>query len=146
MSDFPSTGRLIGVDHGTARVGLAVCDVEQRVASPLDTYRRRDPVQDTRYFIQLATEYGAVGWVIGLPMHMSGAEGGQAKGCREFGAGLSAATSLPVVYHDERYTSAVADESMALARLTPQQRKDRRDRVAAALILQGFLDATLQAS
>lgn len=141
MSDFPATGRLIGVDHGAVRVGLAVCDADRRVASPLDTYRRRDPAQDARFFAQLATEYGVVGWVVGLPVHMSGAEGGQAKACREFGAWLTAATGLPVVYHDERYTSAVADESMAAAKLTPQQRKGRRDRVAAALILQGFLDA-----
>lgn len=139
---FPTAGRLIGVDHGTVRVGLAVCDPGQRVATPLHTYKRRDEAKDTDYFARLAVAEAAVGWVVGLPLHMSGAEGGKAAECRAFGAWLAAASGLPVAYHDERYTSATADEAMVAAGLNVKQRKDRLDRVAAQLILQAYLDAT----
>jgi putative Holliday junction resolvase len=135
------TGRLIGVDHGTVRVGLAVCDAGRRVATPLHTYKRRTPDKDADYFARLAVAESAVGWVVGLPLHMSGDEGEKAKECRAFGDWLAGVSGLPVVYHDERYTSAAAEEAMALAGLSPKQRKDRLDKVAAQLILQAYLDA-----
>lgn len=134
-------GRLLGVDHGTVRIGLAVCDSEQRVASPLDTYRRRDPAQDARFFSAIAAEYGAVGWVVGLPLHMSGAESTASRECRQFAAWLTATTGLPVAFQDERYTSAAADEALAAAGLNPKQRRERLDKVAAQFILQAYLDS-----
>ena len=136
-----STGRLIGVDHGTVRVGLAVCDADRRVATPLHTYKRRDAVKDADYFKRLAVAESAVGWVVGLPLHMSGDEGEKAKECRAFGEWLTGVSGLPVAYHDERYTSAVADEAMVAAGLSPKQRKDKLDKVAAQLILQAYLNA-----
>jgi putative Holliday junction resolvase len=136
-----AAGRLLGVDHGTVRVGLAVCDPDRTVASPLDTYRRKDAVADAKFFRTLAAEQKAVGWVVGLPLHMSGDEGGKAKECRAFGDWLTTATGLPVAFQDERYTSAAAEEAMLAAGLTLKQRRERLDRVAAQFILQAFLDA-----
>lgn len=134
-------GRLIGVDYGTVRVGLAVCDPERRIASPADTYTRRGTAADAAYFQKLAREERAVGWVVGLAMHMNGDEGTKAKECRAFGAWLTAETGLPAVFVDERCTSAAAESFLLDAGLTKKKRKERLDRVAAQLILQTFLDA-----
>lgn len=141
MTPFPTTGRLIGVDHGTVRVGLAVCDPDRRVASPLDTYRRRDPLADAKFFGTLAGEHRAVGWVVGLPLHMSGDESTASKACREFAAWLSNLTAMPAAFQDERYTSAAADEAMIAAGLNLKQRRERLDKVSAQLILQAYLEA-----
>ncbi len=138
---FPATGRLIGVDHGTVRVGLAVCDPDRRVATPLHTYKLRTPEKDADYFARLAVGETVVGWVVGLPLHMSGAEGEAAIACRAFGAWLATLTNLPVAFHDERYTSAGADEAMQAAGLNPRQRKEKLDKVAAQFILQAYLTA-----
>ena len=136
---FPPAGRVIGVDHGSARVGLAVCDAGRVVASPLATYHRRNAARDAAYFQRIAVQEGAVGFVVGLPVHLSGREGEQAAACRRFGAWLTQATGLPVAFWDERWTSSAADDAMLAAGLTPKRRKEKRDRVAAQLILEAFL-------
>jgi putative Holliday junction resolvase len=139
---FPIRGRLIGVDYGDVRIGLAVCDADRRIASPLDTYTRRSTDQDAAFFRKLAAAESAVGFVVGLPlMTRSGDEGTKAKECRTFGAWLGQVTGLPVVYQDERYTSSYAEDALWGAGLSHKKRRTRRDRVAAQLILQAFLDA-----
>ncbi|MCZ2342092.1 MAG: Holliday junction resolvase RuvX [Bacteroidales bacterium] len=138
---LPSTGRLLGVDYGTVRVGLAVCDPERRIASPVDTYIRRGIAADAAYFQKLAREERAVGWVVGLAVHMNGDEGTKAKECRAFGDWLTTETGLPAVFVDERCTSAAAEAFLLDAGLTKKKRKERLDRVAAQIILQTFLDA-----
>jgi putative Holliday junction resolvase len=139
---LPDRGRLIGVDFGTVRIGLAVCDADRLIASPLETYARRGPESDAEYFRKLSEAEGAVGWVVGLPlMTLTGDEGAKAKEFRAFGDWLTAATGLPVAYQDERYTSSAAEDALWDAGLTHRKRKDRRDRVAAQLILQSFLEA-----
>ncbi len=139
---FPSHGRLIGADYGNVRIGLAVCDANRRIASPLDTYTRRSTDQDAAFFRKLAAAESAVGFVVGLPlMTRSGDEGTQAKECRAFGSWLGQVTGLPVIYHDERYTTSYAEDALWGAGLSHKKRRTRRDRVAAQLILQAFLDA-----
>ena len=141
LSPFPPSGRLIGVDFGAVRVGLAVCDPDRRIASAVDTYTRRGDAADAAFLGKLATAERAVGWVVGLAISLNGTEGPKAKECRAYGAWLAAATGLPVAFHDERFTTAAAEDYLREARLSPAKRKARRDRVAAQLILQAFLDA-----
>ncbi|OWK46976.1 Holliday junction resolvase RuvX [Fimbriiglobus ruber] len=138
---FPSRGRVIGVDFGSVRIGLAVCDADRIISSPHQTYERRGPDADTAYFRKLAAAEGAVGFVVGLAILLNGDEGPKAKECRAFGAWLGQVTSLPVAFWDERFTTAAAEDSLLSAGLTNKKRKGRRDRVAAQLILQAFLDA-----
>lgn len=138
---FPPKGRLVGVDFGAVRLGLAVCDTDRRIASPLETYARRGAAHDAAFFVKLAKTEGAVGWVVGLAISLNGTEGPKAKECRAFGAWLSAATGLPVAFHDERFTTAVAEDYLRDAGVRFDQRLGRRDRVAAQLILRAFLDA-----
>ncbi len=138
---FPATGRLIGVDYGTVRVGLAVSDPDRIIASALTTHTRQSDAADAAFFARTADAERAVGWVVGLPLYMSGDESPKSREARAFGAWLSDATGRPVAYWDERYTSALADDAFREAKLTHKKRKGTRDRVAAVLILQGFLDA-----
>jgi putative Holliday junction resolvase len=137
---FPSTGVLLGVDWGLARIGLAICDADRRVASPLSTYVRRQESQDAAALKELARQERAVGWVVGLAISLNDTEGAKAKECRAFGAWLTTQTGLPVTFQDERFTSSIADDAMRSARLSPAERKARRDRIAASLILQAYLD------
>jgi putative Holliday junction resolvase len=136
-----SAGRLLGVDFGRARVGLAVCDPDRKIAFPLATYERRGPAPDAAFFQTLAKEEAVAGLVVGLPLHTDGREGPAAAEARAFGAWLAEATSRPVVFWDERFTTVEAESALWAAGLTHRRRKDRRDRVAAQILLQTYLDA-----
>ena len=133
-------GRLLGIDFGTVRVGLAVSDPDRLIASPFETYVRKDAKADAAYFQRVVAAEKVVGLVVGLPLHTGGEEGIKAREAREYGAWLAAATGLPVVFWDERCTTAAAEDALWSAGLSHKKRKDRRDRVAAQLILQGFLE------
>lgn len=137
---LPAKGRLIGVDYGHVRVGLAVCDADRLVASPHDTYARRDPATDAAFFVELAKSESAVGFLVGLAISLDGTEGPKAAECRRFGAWLGAVTGLPVDFHDERFSTAIAEDFLRDAKLSHRDRKARRDRVAAQWILQSFLN------
>jgi putative Holliday junction resolvase len=134
-------GRLLGVDYGSRRVGLAVSDADRKIASPLATYERRDREQDGRFFKKLVADEEIAELVIGLPIHLSGDEGAKAAEARAFGAWLGELTGLAVTYWDERYTTVEAEEHLWSAGLTHKQRKARRDQVAAQVILQTYIDA-----
>lgn len=139
-ASVPARGRLLGLDYGTKRVGLALSNIEQTIASPLETYLRRDDRQDERYLVQKVQEYGVAGLVVGLPVHMSGDEGEKAREARAFGQWAATVTKLPVAYTDERYTSALADDHLRSAQVSPKKRKMLRDMLAAQILLQAFLE------
>jgi putative Holliday junction resolvase len=135
------TGRLLGVDYGSVRVGLAVSDPDRRIASPLATYARRGPDADATYFRALAAAEEVVGLVVGLPVHTDGREGVKAREARAFGQWLGEVTGRPVAFYDERFTTVQAESALWAAGLTHKRRKERRDRVAAQMLLQAYLDA-----
>lgn len=137
---FPERGRLLGLDYGTRRVGLALSNVEQTIATPVETYTRRDEKQDARYLQRKVAEFSVAGLVVGLPVHMSGDEGAKAREARAFGTWVASVTNLPVAFCDERYSTAQADEYLREAPLSPKQRKSRRDMLAAQVLLQSFLE------
>jgi putative Holliday junction resolvase len=138
---LPRTGRLLGVDYGRVRVGLAISDDAQSIALPLDTLQRRTESLDAQYVRDLLDDYQPVGIVVGLPVHMSGEEGEQAAAARAFGSWLAGVSGLPVVYWDERFTSAAADVSLQALEFSKERRRQLRDRLAAQALLQGYLDA-----
>lgn len=139
---FPAKGRLIGLDYGTKRVGIALCDHDQQIASPIDNYSLVNSNVDAGHIASIATEYRATGLIVGLPVHMSGDEGEKAKEARRFGEWASSVTGLPVKFQDERYTTSRAEDAMRAAGLSAKQRKQRLDKVAAQMLLQAFLDRT----
>ncbi len=113
--------RLLGIDPGKVRLGLAVSDPDRRIASPLATYTRRDLEQDARYLrgVIETEEIGQL--VIGLPVHLSGREGEQAQLARAFGAWLGRLTALPCVFWDERFSS-LGSRDIAVGRRTYQEK------------------------
>lgn len=133
--------RVLGVDFGTVRVGLAVSDARRVIASPLMTYHRKGKVPDAEFFLRLMEQEAIGHIVIGLPVHFDGSEGGKAAEARAYGAWLTQLTSLPVTYFDERFTTVHAEQELQAAGLTSKRRKARRDRVAAQMVLQGYLDS-----
>jgi putative holliday junction resolvase len=133
--------RLLGVDFGTVRVGLAISDRDRKIASPLATYTRRSEQQDQQFFHRLVEVEEIGGLVVGLPVHCDGREGQKAGEARAYGQWLHEATNRPVVFWDERFTTVEAEGFLLKAGLTNKRRKERRDRVAAQIMLQGYLDA-----
>jgi putative Holliday junction resolvase len=134
-------GVLLGFDYGTVRVGLAVSDPDRIIASPLETYTRQSESADAAHFLKAAKECRAVALVVGLPLHADGRESAKSLEARAFGAWLGNVTGLPVVFWDERFTTALADDALFAAKMTNKKRRDRRDRVAAQMILQAYIDA-----
>ena len=133
------TGRILGVDYGSKRVGLAISDPDRIISSPLTTLDRRDAVSDAKFFRDLIASEAVVEIVVGLPMHTDGREGVKAQEARAYGNWLAETTGLPVSYFDERFTTVHAEEALWNAGLTHKRRKDRRDCVAAQMMLQGFM-------
>jgi len=138
---LPEAGALLGVDYGTRRIGIAVCNGDQSIAVPLETWIARTPELDGKHFRELTSDYRIRGIVLGLPvMTQSGEEGRQAALTRKFGEWLGREVQLPVAYWDERYSSAAAEAVLWSRGETPGRDKGRLDGLAAQIILQGFLD------
>jgi len=134
-------GRILGLDFGLRRVGGAISDPGRAIASPLEVYERKNDDLDARHYRELAREHEVERIVVGLPVHTSGREGQLAGLARRWGSWLASATGLPVAYADERYTSVEAENLMIRSGLKRQKRKELRDKLAAQILLQGYLDA-----
>ncbi len=104
--------RLIGVDLGTKTIGLALSDVERRIATPLETIRRSKFAADAVRLIALADQFDVAALVIGLPLTMDGSEGARVQATRAFVRNLGALTSRPFVYWDERLSTAAVTRSL----------------------------------
>jgi putative Holliday junction resolvase len=143
MTDsLPRQGRLAGIDFGTVRIGVAITDPDQRLASPLENYTRRDLAADAVWVKRLAESERIAGFVVGLPVHTTGEESQKSAEARRFGAWLAELTQLPVRYFDERFTTANAEALLLDAGLTKKQRKERLDKLAAQILLAAYLDST----
>ena len=134
-------GRVAGVDYGTVRIGVAITDPERKIASPCENYTRRGKDQDARFFKEFARQHKITLFIVGLPVHMSGDESQKSKEARVFGAWLAEVTEVPVRFFDERFSSRFADELMAGAHLTAKKRKERRDKLAAYVVLSEWLES-----
>ncbi len=131
--------KYLAIDYGSRRTGLAVCDPSQTICSPLAVLdSTRDLIAQIDEFIK--TE-NAEAVVIGLPLNMDDSEGPQAKSVRAFAADLAKSIKIEIHFQDERLTSFAAGEKLDMTDLPPAQKKQRRDAVAAADILQAFLDS-----
>ena len=139
--DSRRVGRIAGVDFGTVRIGIAITDPQQKIASPFDLYYCQGKDQDAQYFRGLVASEQIALWVVGLPTHMSGSESQKSREARAFGAWLQATTEIPTTFFDERFTSQFADELLKESALSGKQRKQRRDKIAAQIILTSFLES-----
>jgi putative Holliday junction resolvase len=132
--------RLLGLDVGEKRVGVAICDETQTLARPLVTIKRASKKEDFATLATLCREHTIAKVIVGLPKTLRGEEGPQAQRVRRYANELQAALNLPIDFWDERYSSVDAQE-----RLTSASRKARAkgdiDAAAAAIILQEYLDS-----
>ncbi len=132
--------RLMGIDLGTKTIGLALSDVERRLASPLHTIRRTRFAADAAQLLDQAGKYAVAAFVIGLPLNMDGSEGPRAQSTRAFVRHCGPLTALPFVFWDERLSTAAVTRSLIEQDLSRARRAEVVDRMAAAYILQGALD------
>lgn len=133
--------RALGLDIGAARVGVAVSDRDGTVASPVAVLDARALARDARALVRIAEDYEAECLVVGMPLTMAGEEGPQAAIVRAEAERLAAALGLPVEYHDERLSSAEARRVMRESGKSEKAQRGALDKVAAAIVLQGWLDA-----
>jgi putative holliday junction resolvase len=132
--------RLMGIDLGTKTIGLAVSDVERRLASPLLTIRRTKFSTDAAQLLEQAEKFAIAAFVIGLPLNMDGSEGPRVQATRAFIRNCAALTPLPFIFWDERLSTAAVTRSLIEQDLSRAKRAEVVDRMAAAYILQGALD------
>jgi len=133
--------RVLGIDPGARRIGLALSDPEGRFALPLEAVQARGVEQTVQRLAAEAVRVSAERLVVGLPLRMDGSEGESARLARKLGERLQAATGLPVVLWDERLTTRAEERALAEAGTRGARRKQAVDSVAAALLLQSYLDA-----
>ena len=133
--------RLLGLDPGARRIGVALSDVERRIASPYATLARVRLKQNAAEIAAIAAREGAGGLIIGLPLDEEQKFGPRAQAARDWAHGLSAATGLPVAMVDESFTTAETHERLIEAGVSRERRAELVDKLAAAAILQRALDA-----
>ena len=121
-------------------MGVAIADPTGTIASP-DRFIDRGTQEAEVAIAELCEELGVDTIVIGLPLALDGREGPSAQAAREFGALVEEATGATVRYHDERFTSVTAEHALISGGVKRKKRKQKRDQVAAAVMLQGYLDA-----
>lgn len=138
---IPTSGRLGGIDFGTVRIGVAISDPSQTIASPLEVYNRRTIELDAKYFQTLAKQEELVAFVVGLPVHMSGDASQKSKEAVKFGVWLSQQTETPVTWIDERYTTAMARDVLSHSNLSGKKRKAQLDKLAAQILLAAYLES-----
>jgi putative Holliday junction resolvase len=133
-------GVLMGLDLGTKTIGLAVSDPGRRVATPLATIRRTKFKADVEALLKHAAPYRPAAFVLGLPLNMDGSEGPRAQATRAFARNLAGLIDLPIVFWDERLSTAAVTRTLLAADASRKRRAEVVDKMAAAYILQGVLD------
>jgi putative holliday junction resolvase len=133
--------RILGLDVGSRRIGLAVSDPLGITAQGLETLHRKNKKHDLAHLDRVIREYDVKEIVVGLPLRMSGAEGSQAEKMQAFAEDLRARFRLPVHLWDERLTSAEANRLLRTTELSIEKRGKAVDRMAAVLILQGWMES-----
>jgi putative holliday junction resolvase len=133
--------RALGIDPGTKRIGLAISDRSGTIASPLAVLERRSRQRDDAEIARIVREEQVEVVVVGLPVNMDGSHGASAKAAIADARRLATVVDVPIELHDERRTTVSADRSMREAGLDSVERRRLVDKVAAAIMLQSWLDA-----
>lgn len=139
---LPRGARLMGLDLGSKTIGLALSDGGRSIASPLETLKRKKFTADAAALRALVDEHGVGGLVLGLPVNMDGTEGPRCQSTRQFAANLLEKFDIPIAFQDERLSTAAVERVLIEeADMTRKRRGEVVDKMAAAWILQGALDA-----
>ena len=137
---LPQRGRVLGLDLGAKRIGIAISDPSRKIASPLYTLQRTKFTKDASKIKSLCHDDRVKGLVIGLPINMDGSEGKACQASREFSRLFYEFSGLPILLWDERLSTIAITKTMIEADLSRQRQGEVVDKMAAAYILQGALD------
>lgn len=137
-------GRILGLDVGTKTIGLALSDVGYRIASPLSIIKRSKFSMDLEKFKKILETYAVQALVVGLPINMNGTEGPRCQSVRQFGKNFLEHYDLPLIFWDERWSTQAVTRTLLDADMSRARRTQVVDKLAAAYILQGALDALRQ--
>ena len=132
--------RLLGLDVGSKTIGMALSDVTRSIATPYHTVRRTKFTEDVKAIEAAIEEHDIGAVVIGLPLNLDGSEGPRAQSTRAFARNLAARIAVPIVFWDERLSTAAVERHLIEADASRKRRAEVIDRMAAAYILQGALD------
>ena len=139
-------GRILALDYGTKRIGVALSDELRWTAQPLETFERRTLDRDIAHIAALVGSHSVERVVLGLPLQLDGREGLAVQAMRVFVAKLEAGLSVPVVLWDERMTTKAAEDLLIAADVSRKKRKGAIDRIGAAILLQSYLAAQAPAA
>ena len=140
LTSLPPTGKLLGLDLGTKTIGVAISDGMRYSATPLETIKRTKFTQDAIRLDELIAQNSIVAIILGLPLNMDGSEGPRVQSTRAFARNLATKVSIPIVFWDERLSTAAVTRMMIDADLRRDRRAEVVDKLAASYILQGALD------
>ncbi len=143
---LPEGGRLAGLDVGTKTIGLATCDAGWSFAAPLETIARTKFTADLARLGAILDRERIAGLVVGLPLSMDGSDSPRTQSVRQFARSIAAPLGRPLLLWDERWSTAAVERAMIAADLSRAKRAERVDRLAAAHILQGAIDALMAAA
>jgi len=133
--------RILGLDYGDRRVGLAVSDPLRLTAQPLDTRLLTGPEGDAKYFQDIVLRYEVEMIVVGIPVRMDGSPGTRAEKTKEFGRWLECAVGRPIVFWDERLTTRQAQGIMKDQKVRVKDKKSVENQISASIILAGYLES-----
>ena len=133
--------RILGLDVGDKRIGVALSDLLMITAQGTETYTRKNEQEDIAYLCGLMKEKDVGTIVCGLPKNMNGTLGEQAEKVKDFAEKLKDACGLPLIYWDERLTTKSAHRTLLEADMSRKKRKQVVDKIAAVYILQGYMDS-----
>ncbi|MEO6396713.1 MAG: Holliday junction resolvase RuvX [Devosia sp.] len=140
IAPLPPKGKLLGLDLGIKTIGVAISDGLRFTATPLETIQRSKFTQDAARLLELIAENTAVAIVLGLPLNMDGSEGPRVQSTRAFARSLGQKIDLPILFWDERLSTAAVTRMLIEADTRRDRRTEIVDKLAASYILQGFLD------
>jgi putative Holliday junction resolvase len=141
LQAVPPSRRIMGLDLGTKTIGVATSDLTRQIATPIETLSRQKFAVDAEKLLSIAERENIGLIVLGLPVNMDGSEGPRAQSTRAFARNLSRLTSIPIVYWDERLSTAAVERMLIQADASRVKRDAVIDKLAAAWILQAALDS-----
>lgn len=133
--------RILGIDFGDKRIGLAVSDTLCLIAQSLGHYKVKNQEEDKKYFKELASKYEISEIVIGFPLRMDGTQGLRVEKTKEFAEWLQKTLNLPIIFWDERLTTQQALRILSQQKMNRKRKKNLKDQISAAIILSSYLES-----
>lgn len=133
--------RILGIDFGDKRIGLAVSDTLCLIAQSIGHYKVKNQEEDKKYFKELASKYEISEIVIGFPLRMDGTQGLRVEKTKEFAEWLQKALNLPIIFWDERLTTQQALRILSQQKMNHKRKKNLKDQISAAIILSSYLES-----